>query len=514
MGILHADSTVVTPLYAQVESDTHGDGSGHTDGTRLAIDFIGVARESAGRIAGYIAIAHDFGREVQELVEFWPIESESGESFLLRREQDHAVYLSSLRFRSGPALSHREPLSHRDVIGVRAVRGESGMIRGTGYHGDAARAFVGPVPDTPWVLAAQVSEEKYRSLVEFSSDAVLINQHDRFVYCNPAMLPLLGTRTETDILGKSPFDIFHPDDHDAIRARIQTLRESGIPREQQHFRLLRVDGSVLDVEASATLFRYRGETAIQVVLRDITERLVARRKIEEALTQAEQANTLKTLFLTNISHELRTPLNNILGYNALIRETCPLARDGEYAEYFDAVSEGGARLLRTVHSILEIARIQSGTYERLQQDFDIAEMMAGMIDDTRTEARRRGLAFVFLSDQPSVTVRGDVESLRVAIAHLIDNAVKFTEHGGVDIRLRREEAGVILSISDTGIGISSDYLARLREPFSQESEGFTKKYQGIGLGMSIAIHHLEANAVRWELRSEMGVGTHIVLRFS
>ncbi|MDX9758951.1 MAG: HAMP domain-containing sensor histidine kinase [Bacteroidota bacterium] len=171
-------------------------------------------------------------------------------------------------------------------------------------------------------------------------------------------------------------------------------------------------------------------------------------------------------------------------------------------------------MLRTVHSILEIARIQSGTYERLWQDFDIAEMMAGMIDHTRAEARRRGLAFVFLSDQPSMTVRGDVESLRVAIAHLIDNAVKFTERGGIDIRLRQNEEGVVLSISDTGIGMSSDYLARLREPFSQESEGFTKKYQGIGLGMSIAIHHLEANAVRWELRSDVGVGTRIVLHFS
>lgn len=257
-----------------------------------------------------------------------------------------------------------------------------------------------------------------------------------------------------------------------------------------------------------------GEAAIQVVVRDITERLAARRKIDEALSAAEQANRVKSLFLTNISHELRTPLNNILGYNSLIREICPHTDEPEFAEFFDAVEQSGNRLLRTVHSILEIARIQSGTYTRSHEDFDLVAALSPVIAQYRETARQRSLAFVFLTEQPVAMVYGDVESVIIAITHLIDNAVKFSDEGNVEMRLKKANSDTELVISDTGIGMSAEYIAKLREPFSQESEGFNKKYQGIGLGLSIAIHRLEANSVTWHVESEVGKGTSFHLRFS
>ena len=682
------DSVIVTPLYRRPPDSLIG------------IDFIDrISNEDMTPVA-YLIFEADYDADVQALVEFWPSASHSAETFLLQRDGDHALYLNNLRYRPGSALTFRMPLSRREVPGVRAVLGDSGIVEGTDYRGRDVIAYVGPIQGTPWVMTAKIdaeevfsplrirvivgavfalllsilvglafklaqsrkelstyrslydtermleharsffrttvysmpdgviitdpagvvtqmnpaaesmtgweeseaigqpltavfniidedhrgitespvdtilregvvvglanhtlllqrdgqeipiadsgapirdvdgtligivlvfrdqsderaivrsleeNEEKYRSLVEFSADAVLINQGGRFVYCNPAALTLYGADVESELLGKSPFDIFHPDDHDTIRTRIKILMETGVPRVRQHFRIILLDGNIIDVEVSATQFHYRGEAAIQVVVRDITERLASRRKIDEALAAAEQANRVKSLFLTNISHELRTPLNNILGYNALIRENCPHSSEPEFDEFFDAIELSSNRLLRTMHSILEIARIQSGTYERLHMDFELVAALSPVVAQYRDTARQRALSFVFISELPEVTVHGDVESVLIAVGHLIDNAVKFTEQGIVRMQLSGSDGSAELTISDSGIGMSTEYIAKLREPFSQESEGFTKKYQGIGLGMSIAIHHLEANNVTWQVRSELGKGTSFHLRFS
>ncbi len=246
---------------------------------------------------------------------------------------------------------------------------------------------------------------------------------------------------------------------------------------------------------------------------DITERVKSRKEIEEALNRVEQADRVKSLFLANMSHEIRTPLNAILGFTELIESsTCHLVSEEEQ-EFFTTIKNSGTRLMNTVHEILDITQIESGTYELKMEQLDLSRLVKELVHACQPTADDKNLELTYESDLDSAYIQADENGLSQAINNIIDNAIKYTEQGKITVLLKQSSKHYVLSIQDTGIGISKEYLDKLFEVFSQESEGYTKKYQGIGLGMSIAKRHLDLNNIDIDIETAKDIGTTFTLSF-
>ncbi|NIA18650.1 MAG: response regulator, partial [Simkaniaceae bacterium] len=222
---------------------------------------------------------------------------------------------------------------------------------------------------------------------------------------------------------------------------------------------------------------------------------------------------VKSLFLANMSHEIRTPLNSIMGFTELLKNSTSQFISEEEKIFFDAIKSSGQRLMHTVHEILDMSQIEAGTYKMNFETFDLCQLVKDIVNECDLMAHYKKLKLEYHHQPKSVFIRADYHGITRAVRNIIDNAIKYTEQGKITVSLKQSSGQYVLTINDTGIGISEDYLENLFETFSQESEGFTKKFQGIGLGMAIAKRHLDLNKVGIQAKSSMGVGTTVILTF-
>ena len=279
------------------------------------------------------------------------------------------------------------------------------------------------------------------------------------------------------------------------------------------FKALRRDGQKRDMEVSVTTIDWQGKPATLGIVSDVTERIQNQMKLEKALHKAQEGEKVKSLFLANMSHEIRTPLNAILGFTDLLATSTNHLISEEEKGFFDTIKSSGNRLMETVHEILDISQIEAGTYDLRMIQLDLVALVSDLVNGVKPVADKKGLKIEYISEVDSAFITADQYGISQAICNIIDNAIKYTERGEITVLLKKSSKQYVLSIKDTGIGISEEYLANLFEAFSQESEGYTKKYQGIGLGMAIAKLHLDMNQVDMDVKSTKGVGTTFSLTF-
>lgn len=246
---------------------------------------------------------------------------------------------------------------------------------------------------------------------------------------------------------------------------------------------------------------------------------IRRKQDEEELIasreHAVQAEAIKNAFIANISHEVRTPLNIILGYLALVAELSHQSEDDELREFIEAINEASIRLIRTVDSILNISRFQSNDIAINNVPIRLDKLLGECGERFRRPAETKGLAMSFANTAGAIELLGDRHFLTEAIEHLLDNAVKFTTSGSVTIQLDRgADTEPVLSIEDTGIGISEAFLEKIFDPYLQEDMGFNRMYEGIGLGMTLVKLYLEAHGALIGIQSTKGEGTRVEVRFS
>lgn len=246
---------------------------------------------------------------------------------------------------------------------------------------------------------------------------------------------------------------------------------------------------------------------------DITARIELEEKRKLALHEARRANKVKNLFLANMSHEIRTPLNTILGFTNLVEEMTRDFVDEEGKKFFTIINSSGARLIHTVHEILDISQIEAGTYIMNIEEFNLVTVVQTLVQGMEMRAKEKKLSLSFHFTRKEMFIRADQNGISQSINNIIDNAIKYTEKGEINLILKRKSKRPVLTIKDTGIGMSRKYLNRLFDTFTQESEGYTKKFQGIGLGMSIVKRHLDLNHVDITVNSTKGKGTTITLIF-
>ena len=249
------------------------------------------------------------------------------------------------------------------------------------------------------------------------------------------------------------------------------------------------------------------------IVEDITDRKRAEGALKEALRKSEQSDQLKSSFLANMSHEIRTPLNVILGYNEIIREAVA-PRDPSLGEMIDAIQRASERLLGTVHGVLDLAKLQSGSLDCHPTPLELTRVIAELMRRFQPRARLKDLSLTSSIEVEGAVVLFDEYCLSTALHNLLDNAIKFTTTGEVSLRLYRGVRDeLLLEIRDTGLGIAETYLPRLFEHFTQEDSGDARSFEGTGVGLAVTKGLLEHNRAEVSMQTAKGKGTTFRIRF-
>lgn len=383
-------------------------------------------------------------------------------------------------------------------------------------------------------LRIQESEDRYRHISELTNDVLF--------EMNPIDRTLRFSDKLPDILGYSPDELerpeawlaaVHPEDRAVWNGFSQGFENPGGWADAVEFRMLCKDGAERWIQLAAKrdpqdeglqgkiigaftdVTERRGReatieglnhqleeanlhlTRANVDLSDmnalleeeIQEHLRIEAELEDARRQAERANRAKTNFLSNMSHEIRTPLNGILGMTSLVQMT---DINAEQQEYLSLIRRAGTSLLRIINDILDYSKIEAEKLVLEESSYNIRALLHEVVALFDISARQKDLKVTLaVSEDIPYQITGDPVRLRQIVSNLVGNAVKFTDHGTVQISVKptvtaEGQQGLHFSISDTGIGIPEEQQLMLFERFTQLDSSFRKKYQGTGLGLAIS----------------------------
>ena len=246
-------------------------------------------------------------------------------------------------------------------------------------------------------------------------------------------------------------------------------------------------------DESGVFLGYRG------VVADVTQLYVARER-------AEEASRTKSMFLANMSHEIRTPLNGVLGMAEVLDAeiTAP-----EQKRMINTIRRSGAALLNILNDILDMSKIEAGKLDLETVKFNVVDLAERVEDLHSLRAQEKGLGLEVMIGSGTVPTRlGDPHRVQQILHNLIGNAIKFTEHGGIEIKISgRTNRPLVIEVSDTGIGMTADQVTRIHEEFSQADSSVTRRYGGTGLGMAITRSLVEKMGGTIIVKSTVGEGT-------
>ena len=346
------------------------------------------------------------------------------------------------------------------------------------------------------------SEERWRRLVDFNPDAIVIFADDRIVYANRACSRLHGVGHPVELIGRSVFDFFSAEDYAAVQRHLQSLY-AGMELDPTRYRMIRADGHEIDVEVYSVSIRYAGRDAVQSVLRDVSEQREYEHKLIQARLHAEEVARLKSSIVTNLSHEIRTPLANVLGFNEVLREHV----DQEGLPMLDVVRDGVERLMATLAAVLEIGRLEAGDALLEPSEVDLVALLRRVIAEAQPGDRESEVPIELDLPAESLVAVMDPHAVYEIVWRLVDNAIKFTHEGTVTVRLAAQGADACVTVEDTGIGIGPEFLPHVFDEFEQESKGMDRNYEGTGLGLSIVRRLAELSGARITVESTKGEGS-------
>jgi PAS domain S-box-containing protein len=367
-------------------------------------------------------------------------------------------------------------------------------------------------------VALRRSEYEFKTVFECANDGIFISDLDgRILEVNQVACGNLGYSRE-ELLSLRLKDVNCPEDAARISDRSQSVMQTAQIFEVTH---VRKDGSQVPVEVNARAFEFQGAPAILGVARDITERkrvetqtALRAKELERAQNEAETANRAKSDFLTHMSHELRTPMNGVIGMTGLLLDS---ALTGEQREHAETIRSSADALLNMVNSILDLSKIEAGHMKFETSAFDLVACLKEVGELMAPLAGAKGVSYLFKRDVPCQWVYGDSGRVRQIVLNLLGNAIKFTEHGSVELGLTSErdcfdQPVFRISVRDTGIGIPPGNLSLIFSNFTQVDSSLVRRYEGTGLGLAISQGLAKSMGGSITVTSRLGRGSEFALK--
>lgn len=347
-------------------------------------------------------------------------------------------------------------------------------------------------------------------LLRFAPDAlIVIDDRGRICFTNETVTQMFGHPAGT-LLGKS-IEALVPERlrdrhgrHVAGFISEPNSREMGA-RIADLF-ALRADGSEFSAGIRLAPFRIGGKLFVAAAVRDMTERRLINEELVAARKEAERANRAKSRFLAMASHDLRQPMQTIRLLNAALMKAVP---DPEVRELLQQQGQAIESMTRLLNALLDISRLESGAIEPVISEVSLAEVCSELRTELDSLARARDIALSFAHISLAITT--DRALFQQLLQNLIGNALKYTDHGSVNVRCRREEGALAILVEDTGIGIPADKLERIFDEYYQVDTHGTKR-MGVGLGLAIVKEVARLLGFSVQISSTVGKGTTVCVR--
>ncbi|MEI8386308.1 MAG: ATP-binding protein [Verrucomicrobiota bacterium] len=342
------------------------------------------------------------------------------------------------------------------------------------------------------VTAGKRTEEKImrqdaliNSLLDSIPDIVFFkNLEGACLGCNTAFAEFMG-RPKNEIVGKAGHELFDKQVADIFQEQDRQMMAGRKPRHNEEW-VTYPDGRKALMDTMKTPYWGADGELIGLlgISRDITERKMVEKELKTARDVAESAVQAKSEFLATMTHELRNPLCGILGFAELLADT---THDDKQQSFIEAIRDSGNHLLSLINDVLDFSSIEKGSLTIHSASFDLARLVKAASDSVRKSADDKGIAFHYdVAATVPEQITGDERRIRQILINLLANAVRFTSDGSVSLRVTRFRKFLDFSVKDTGIGISSEALARLFQLFTQADSTINQKYGGTGIGLAIS----------------------------
>ena len=511
----------------------------------------------ANRPLGVLALRINPETYLYPFIQRWPTPSQTGETLLVRRDGNDALYLNELKFRTNAALNLRISLENTNMPAVKAVLGQEGVVEGTDYRGVPVLAALRVIPDSPWFLVARMdigevyapmrerlrltillaglllisaglgmgvlwrhqrvrfyreraetvealraSEVRYRRLFEAARDGILIHNAETgiIVEVNPFLIEMLGYSHEV-FLGKKVWELGFFKDIVANQNKFAELQQKeyvryeGLPLETG-------DGRRIEVEFVSNVYLVNRQKVIQCNIRDITERKRAEEKIKRTLADLEHSNKELEQFAYVASHDLQEPLRMVSSYTQLLAQRYENQLDDKAKKYIHYAVDGAIRMQTLINDLLAYSRVGTRGQPLAPTDSHAAlgeamRNLSALIEENR--------AIITNDDLP--TVRADASQLNLVFQNLLSNAIKFRSQDlpRIHVSAQDRDGEWVFAVKDNGIGIEPQHAERVFVLFQRLHT--REEYPGTGIGLAVCKRIVDRHGGKIWFESEPGKGS-------
>jgi PAS domain S-box-containing protein len=357
--------------------------------------------------------------------------------------------------------------------------------------------------------ALQEGIKNFEAVFNATTDIlIIVDFKGNIINANPQTIKTYGY-TKDELINMSALQLIHPDSRHLFGEFVNKIKNNEVIRFES--KNVKKDGTVFIVEVQGSIFEYKGQPHYLGVLRDITKRKDAEQELIEAKKASDTANKAKSNFLAVMSHEIRTPMNSIIGMTDLTLNT---SLNSDQENNLSVVKESANLLLDIINDILDLSKIEAGKLKLEQIDFDLHLLLDNLVRIFTAQVENKGL-FIHVEKGAQLPqyIKSDQIRLKQILFNLINNAIKFTETGGITINANQDSSlFLVFSVSDTGIGIPEDKQKMIFNSFSQAELSTTRKHGGTGLGLTICKKLIEMMGGEIKVSSVPGSGSTFIFK--
>ena len=508
-------------------------------------------------IFGFLWTEVSFFEYLHPIISYTKQETDDVEYILLKKQSDLGFILKDVQ-ENGEFTIRTIPVSKKDKAELESFIKGKDFFKDAKFKGSKIFASVNDIPGTDWILLAKIDQEKvsvstknaailvsfisilliilsasityaiwkrsrlhfltrtfilrkekdalterYTSLTKYANDVILsIDKNGNILEANQKAFDIYGY-SKDELLKMELLDLSYDRKKDIEVIFSSINNPDGILFETNH---KRKNGTIIPVEISAKLIKQGDEEILLAIIRDNTERKKLELDLILAKDKAEEMDRLKTTFLSNMSHELNTPMSGIIGFSELLLSEMDNKNHREMAKI---IHKSGKRLNETLNSILDLSKIESQKLNLNISSIDLVTLLQECKYAFSDSVNKKGLKFTLSFDHEKLFIKSDQNIVHKIFCSIIDNSVKYTNDGEITINLAETAESVIIKVTDTGIGIPEENLHQIFEPFRQGSEGLNRRFEGMGLGLTITKKYVEILGGKLTIQSEFGKGTII-----